>query len=162
MIYWILLWSYAYEHELSPSKTCKVCGSFPQYQLLLKVTLLVMVPTFTICIGCFWLLFTGNYSLHVIFFKSFLWGEKKIPVEIITKKWASSLCKLGTSPAELITSLQKAVSTPGGPTAFNAKILAGSSRLRLPEVRSPHLGAAMLHFLPVQLLCWEEGERKKR
>ena len=38
--------------------------------------LLIMVSTFTIYAGFFLLLFTGSYSHHVIFFKSFIWGEK--------------------------------------------------------------------------------------
>ena len=37
----------------------------------------------------------------------------------------------GNTPAEPITSLQRAVSTAWGLVIFNAKIVAGSSKLRL-------------------------------
>ena len=54
----------------------------------------------------------------------------------------------GNTPAEPITSLQRAVSTAWGLVIFNAKIVAGSSKLRLTEVRTPCLGMALIHFLP--------------
>lgn len=53
-----------------------------------------------------------------------------------------------------------------GASTLNAKIGAGSSKLRLAAVRTPQFSTVLLHFLPAQLL-WlgesgEEGGRDQR
>lgn len=119
---------------------------------------LVMVPPSTICVH-FLPFSAGSYSLQVIFFKSFLWGEenKTAPGEIITRKWTSSVHEQGKyrSRAEPWPSEQP-VQQPGA-CYSRCRGCFWFQQAGLMEVRTPGLSTALLHFWSTQLPCQEKG-----